>query len=81
MYKSISKLLQQINNIMLIYPSSPIENFVNINCQNIRKTIYSINENNQLINSFSFKDKKIILKNYKMKILILIIFEKILNQI
>ena len=58
MYKSISKLLQQINNIMLIYPSSPIENFVNINCQNIRKTIYSINENNQLINSFSFKDKK-----------------------
>ena len=57
MYKSISNLLEQINKIILIYPSSPVENFININCNNIRKTIYSINENNQLINSFSFKDK------------------------
>ena len=58
MYKSISNLLEQINKIILIYPSSPVENFININCNNIRKTIYSINENNQLINSFSFKENK-----------------------
>ena len=81
LYNIISKLLKQIRDFLLIYPSTPIESIEKTDCQQIKKDIYSIenknkNNNNKNKNSFSYIEKKPYFKKLQKKDFIIDSFRK-----
>ena len=69
LYNIISKILKQIRDFLLIYPCTPIEAIEKIDCQQIKKDIYSIENksNNNKKNSFSYIEKKPYFKKLQKK--------------
>ena len=56
LYKILNKVLNQEKNLLEFYPCIPLENIINTNFKEIKKKIYSIENNSK--DKFNYKDKK-----------------------
>ena len=56
LYKFLNKVLNQEKNFLEFYPCIPLENIINTNFKEMKKKIYSIENNSK--DKFNYKDKK-----------------------